>query len=130
MDLDLTLRAFGRGEMIRHIEVARDGEEAMEWVDRWEAGVPLPSVILLDLHLPKVDGMDVLRRIKSHAALRAVPVVVLTTSTEMSDMATAYQLGANSFVVKPVAFEQFVEVAAQIDLYWTRLNHFEPVLSP
>lgn len=130
MDLDLTLRAFGRGEATRHIEVARDGEEAMEWVDRWESGVPVPSVILLDLHLPKVDGMDVLRRIKAHEALRAVPVVVLTTSTEASDMATAYQLGANSFIVKPVAFEQFVEVAAQIDRYWTHLNHFEPGLLP
>lgn len=123
MDVDLTLRAFSKRRLANPVEVARDGEEAMRRVDAWEGGEPPPLLILLDLKLPKVDGMDVLGRIKAHPRLRSVPVVVLTTSTEEVDMRTAYQLGANSYIVKPVSFDNFMDVATQIELYWGVLNH-------
>ena len=122
MDVDLTVRAFKRRHVTNPIEVARDGEEALAWIGRWEAGGPPPAVVLLDLKLPKVDGMDVLRRLKSHPVFRTIPVVVLTTSAEDSDVEAAYRLGANSYIVKPVDFDAFLEVAAHIDLYWTILN--------
>ena len=122
MDVDLTLRAFAKRHLANPVEVARDGEEAMARVDRWEAGDPPPIVVLLDLKLPKVDGLKVLERIKAHPRLRSIPVVVLTTSSEDSDMRSAYQLGANSYIVKPVSFDKFMEVAAQIELYWGVLN--------
>jgi len=122
MDVDLTLRAFARHKFANPVHVARDGEEALAWLPRWEAGEPRPSVILLDLKLPRVDGLEVLRQIKAHPELRVIPVVILTSSNEHSDMRSAYQLGANSYIVKPVNFDKFVEVAAQIELYWTVLN--------
>ena len=122
MDVDLTVRAFRRRNVTNPMEIARDGDEALAWIPRWEAGAPLPVVILLDLKLPKVSGLEVLRQLKAHAALRTIPVVVLTSSTEETDVQTAYQLGANSYIVKPVDFDKFVDVAAQIDLYWTMLN--------
>ncbi len=122
MDVDLALRAFRKRKLANHVEVARDGEEALAWIPRWEAGETRPAVILLDLKLPKVDGLDVLRRLKGHPDLRGIPVVVLTTSAESADMHTAYQIGANSYIVKPVDFDKFVEVAAHIDLYWTLIN--------
>ena len=122
MDVDLTIRAFKRRHVTNPVEVARDGEEALAWIPRWEAGEARPAIILLDLKLPRVDGMEVLRRLKSHPVIRTIPVVVLTTSAEDGDIQTAYQLGANSYIVKPVDFDAFVEVAAQIDLYWAILN--------
>ena len=122
MDVDLTVRAFKRRHVTNPVEVARDGEEALARIERWEAGEPPPAVVLLDLKLPKVDGMDVLRRLKSHPVFRTIPVVVLTTSAEDSDVEAAYRLGANSYIVKPVDFDAFLEVAAHIDLYWTILN--------
>lgn len=122
MDVDLILRAFAKRHLANPVEVARDGEEAMQRVDAWERGEPAPLVVLLDLKLPKVDGLEILRRIKTHPRLRSIPVVVLTTSTEDSDMRAAYQLGVNSYIVKPVSFDNFMEVAAQIELYWCALN--------
>ncbi|MBM4181618.1 MAG: response regulator [Betaproteobacteria bacterium] len=122
VDVDLTLRAFAKRHLVNPVQVARDGEEAMARVDAWEAGEPPPLLVLLDLKLPRVDGLDVLRRIKSHARFRSIPVVVLTTSTEDTDMRSAYQLGANSYIVKPVSFDNFMEVVAQIELYWGVLN--------
>lgn len=122
MDADLTIRAFRRRNLTNPIHVARDGEEALDWLPRWEAGEPRPAVILLDLKLPKVDGLEVLRQLKAHPAFRVIPVVVLTTSTQDADIQTAYQLGANSYIVKPVNFDKFVEVSAQIELYWMVLN--------
>ena len=122
MDVDLTLRAFERRRLSNPVEVARDGEEALAFIDRWEAGEPTPLVILLDLKLPKVDGLEVLRRLKSHQAYRTLPVVVLTSSQEDRDVETAYNLGANSYIVKPVDFDKFVEVAAKIEIYWLMLN--------
>ena len=122
MDVDLTLRAFKRRHVSNPVHVARDGEEALAWIPRWEAGEITPAVILLDLKLPRVDGLEVLRQFKSHATLRTIPVVVLTTSAEHADVQTAYQLGANSYIVKPVEFEKFMDVTGQIDLYWTLVN--------
>lgn len=122
MDADLTVRAFRRRKVTNPIEVARDGEEALAWIPRWEAGEPLPVVILLDLKLPKVDGLEVLRQLKAHPSLRTIPVVVLTTSAQESDVQGAYRLGANSYIVKPVDFDKFLEVAGQIELYWSVLN--------
>lgn len=122
MDVDLALRAFKRRRLMNPIEVARDGEEALAWIPRWTAGENPPAVILLDLKLPRVDGLEVLRQIKQHESLRGIPVVVLTTSADNQDVKRAYELGANSYIVKPVDFEKFVEVASQIEVYWTVLN--------
>ena len=122
MDLDLTQRAFAKRRIVNALEVARDGEEALEWIVRWEAGHPTPVVILLDLKLPRVSGLEVLRQLKAHAEYCRIPVVVLTTSREDADIAAAYALGVNSYIVKPVEFEKFIEVATQIDLYWCVLN--------
>ncbi|MFO1329509.1 MAG: response regulator [Rubrivivax sp.] len=122
MDVDLTLRAFKRRRVTNTIHVARDGEEALAWLPRWEAGEPWPAVILLDLKLPRVDGLEVLRALKQHATLRSIPVVVLTTSAESTDVQAAYALGVNSYIVKPVEFEKFMEVSEKVDLYWTLVN--------
>lgn len=122
MDVDLTLRAFRRQQIAHPIDVARNGEEALAWLPRWHGGEPLPVVILLDLNLPRVDGLEVLRQFKADAHVRAVPVVVLTTSAEHEDVRRAYDRGANSYIVKPVEFEKFIAMAAQIELYWTSLN--------
>lgn len=122
VDVDLTLRAFARRKLTNPVLVARDGEEALAWLPRWEAGQPLPLVILLDLKLPRIDGLEVLARWKSHPISKSIPVVVLTSSKEDRDVTEAYRLGANSYIVKPVDFSKFLEVANQIDLYWCILN--------
>lgn len=122
VDVDLTRRAFARRKLANPIEVARDGEEALAWIARWEAGEPTPLLALLDLKLPRVSGLEVLVQWKAHAASRAIPVVVLTSSAEDSDIKAAYQLGANSYIVKPVDFTKFLDVATQIELYWCALN--------
>lgn len=122
VDLDLTQRAFARRRFGNPVEVARDGEEALEYIARWEAGETLPAVILLDIKLPKVNGLEVLRRIKAHERFRMIPVVMLTSSSENVDLRTAYELGANSYIVKPVDFGKFMEVAEQIELFWCVLN--------
>jgi CheY-like chemotaxis protein len=123
VDEDLTRRAFAKRRLANPITVARDGEEAMLMVEGWERGEPAPALILLDLKLPKVDGLDVLARIKGHPQLRMIPVVVLTTSAEDHDVQRAYQLGVNSYIVKPVSFDKFMDVAAHIEVYWGVLNH-------
>ena len=122
LDLDLTQRAFAKHRLANPIHVARDGEEALNFIPRWESGEPQPSVILLDLKLPKVSGLDVLRQLKSHPKFNVIPVVVLTTSGEDRDIEEAYRLGTNSYIIKPVDFEKFLEVASQIEVYWCVLN--------
>ncbi|WP_126446579.1 response regulator [Sulfuricystis multivorans] len=122
VDLDLTLRAFSRRKLVNRIEVARDGEEALAWLPRWLAGEEKPAVILLDLKLPKVHGLEVLAEIKRKPPLARIPVVILTTSKDDRDITTAYDLGANSYIVKPVDFAKFIEVATQIELYWCVFN--------
>lgn len=122
MDVDLTLRAFRRRKLTNPIEVARDGEEALAWLPRWEAGEVQPVVILLDLKMPKMDGLEVLRQLKGHPVFCTIPVVVLTSSAEDRDVREAYKLGVNSYIIKPVDFDKFMDVAEQIELYWTVLN--------
>lgn len=124
MDVDLTLRAFKRRKLVNPVNVARDGEEALDWIPRWEQGEALPVVILLDLKLPRVSGLEVLERLKTHDGCPegGLPVVVLTSSAEDRDIQTAYRLGANSYIVKPVDFDRFMSVAAQIELYWCVVN--------
>jgi CheY-like chemotaxis protein len=122
MDIDLTHRAFARRKLVNPFKVLRDGEEALTYIRHWEGDAPLPVVILLDLKLPKVDGLEVLRQMRAHPQFCTVPIVILTTSVEDSDIKTAYQLGANSYIIKPVDFEKFMEVAEQIELYWNVIN--------
>ncbi|MDG4552819.1 MAG: response regulator [Candidatus Competibacter sp.] len=122
MDVDLTQRAFARRRLANPLLVARDGEEALAWIPRWESGEPVPVLILLDLKLPRVDGLDVLRQLKAHSSYRAIPVVVLTSSDEDRDVREAYDLGANSYIVKPMDFDKFMDVVAQIEIYWCLLN--------
>src|SRR5262245_18772529 len=122
VDLDLTQRALRRRGMTNPIEVARDGEEALAFISSWEAGTSLPALILLDLKLPKVSGLEVLRQIKSHPRFSVIPVIILTSSSEDCDVQEAYKLGANSYIVKTVDFGKFLEVAAQIEAYSCVMN--------
>lgn len=122
VDVDLTKRALRRHRMMSELIVARDGEEAINLIEQWEAGENVPRLILLDLKLPRLTGLEVLERIKHHPTFSSIPIVVLTTSRDDGDVKSAYQLGANSYIVKPVDFDKFLEVAAQIEQYWTILN--------
>ncbi|MDP3644173.1 MAG: response regulator [Bacteroidota bacterium] len=122
VDIDLTLRAFKLRKLINPILVARDGEEALSYVKKWLEGEPLPVLILLDLQLPRVMGLDVLKEIKSQPLLKTIPIVILTTSSDDMDVKTAYELGANSYIEKPVDFDKFIEVVTQIELYWNVIN--------
>jgi CheY-like chemotaxis protein len=126
-DLELALRALRKANLANHIHVARDGAEALEFIfcEGPHAGRPIsaaPKVILLDLKLPKVDGLEVLRRIKGDPRTRMIPVVVLTSSKEQSDVVESYHLGVNSYIVKPVNFEHFVAAVRDLGFYWLLLN--------
>jgi len=130
-DLELTLHALRSDNVANRIEVARDGEEALDYFYRRGrfVGRPKgsqPSLVLLDLKLPKVDGIEVLQVIKNDPATRAIPVVVLTSSKEEIDMVMSYQLGVNSYIQKPVDFKQFRETVKQLDLYWLVINQPPP----
>ena len=126
-DEALTLRALRKYNLANEVVVVRDGQEALDYLfgegeySARDANL-LPQVILLDLKLPKVDGLQVLERLREHQTTRHVPVVVLTSSNEEQDMSRSYDLGANSYVRKPVNFEQFLEAARQLGLYWLVLN--------
>ena len=122
MDVDLTRRAFIRRKIDHPIEVARDGEEALSLIATWGEQRPVPLLILLDLKLPKVDGLEVLRHLKSHPRFHVIPVVILSTSTEERDIQIAYREGANSFIVKPVDFDHFMQIVDNIQIYWCMLN--------
>jgi two-component system response regulator len=128
----LTLHAFKRQKVVNSVYVVRDGAEALEYVfctgayaDR---RIENPRVILLDLKLPRVDGLEVLRQIRSDPRTRMIPVVVLTSSSEERDIVETYKLGVNSYIVKPVDFEQFNEVAKHLGYYWLLLNR-QPISS-
>jgi two-component system response regulator len=130
-DEEITLRAFRKSNVLSEIVVVRDGVEALDYM--FAAGThagrktnPLPDVILLDLKLPKVGGLEVLRRLRGEERTRRVPVVVLTSSNEEKDIQSSYDLGANSFVRKPVDFTQFIEVARQLGQYWLVINESPP----
>ena len=118
-DVDLTLRAFARAGLSTPVHVVRDGQHAL---DALAAVVPLPSVVLLDLNLPRVDGLEVLRRMRAAERTRFVPVVVLTNSVEQRDLVASYTFGCNAFVRKPVAFGELVEAARALGVMWTQLN--------
>jgi CheY-like chemotaxis protein len=126
-DLELTQRALRKAHVTNCIQVVRDGVEALEFIfcegrhaaRRME---DTPKVILLDLKLPKLDGLEVLRRLKGDPRTKAIPVVMLTSSKEQSDLIESYQLGVNSYIVKPVNFEGFVAAVQQLGMYWLLLN--------
>jgi two-component system response regulator len=126
-DLELTLRALHKANLSNRIEVARDGAEAIEFIfgknGNGDSNVAnVPKVILLDLKLPKVDGIEVLRRIKGDPRTKAIPVVVLTSSREQKDVVESYRLGVNSYIVKPVNFERFAAAVQELGMYWLLLN--------
>jgi two-component system response regulator len=126
-DEELTMRAFEVSKLTNEIVVARDGMEALDYLFATGAHAgrdpeQLPQVVLLDLNLPKIDGLEVLRRIRADARTRRLPVVVLTSSNEERDIVKSYDLGANSFVRKPVDFFRFIDAAQQLGLYWLVLN--------
>jgi CheY-like chemotaxis protein len=123
-DIDLTLEAFKEHGIANPILVCRDGEEALRYMEAHDAATDtqVPILVLLDLRLPRVDGIDVLRQARSHPVWKQVPFVVLTTSRENSDIEAAYQLGVNSYIVKPVDFVAFAELVKTIKIYWLLTN--------
>lgn len=130
-DIGLTKRALQKGRILNNLHITCDGQEALDYLfaegayaarDRSD----LPSLILLDLKLPKVSGLDVLRRIRSEASTHRVPVVILTSSREETDIAAGYDLGVNSYIQKPVDFQQFVQAVTELGLYWLVLNEHPP----
>jgi two-component system response regulator len=126
-DVELALHALQKNNLANRIEVVRDGAEALAFIFATDAYAQrdmnnVPRVILLDLKLPKIDGLEVLKRLKSDPRTRMIPVVVLTSSREERDIVESYQLGVNSYITKPVDFEQFTEAVRQLGLYWLLLN--------
>lgn len=124
MDVDLTLQAFSEHSVGHPVVVCRDGEEALRYMEvhASAADQQVPILVLLDLRLPKIDGIDLLRQARSHSVCRQVPVVVLTTSRDNRDIEAAYQLGVNSYIVKPVEFLAFTEVVKTLNVYWLLMN--------
>lgn len=125
-DLKLALRALKNARVTNRIEVARDGEEALDFMFAEGAHADRPNenprLVLLDLKLPKVDGLEVLRALKADTRTRSVPIVILTSSREQRDIVESYDLGVNSYIVKPVDFEGFMKAVADLGLYWMLLN--------
>jgi two-component system response regulator len=131
-DVELTLRAFRKSDIANEMVVAHDGQEALDYL--FVAGAHagrdprvMPDVVLLDLNLPRISGLEVLRRMRANERTKRVPVVILTTSREEADVIGGYDLGANSYVRKPVDFAQFAGAALHLGLYWLRLNEPAPV---
>jgi CheY-like chemotaxis protein len=124
MDVDLTLEAFREHGVVNPILVCRDGEEALQYIAEHRAATDaqLPALVLLDLRLPKVDGIEVLRQARNDEVWKQIPVVVLTTSRENADIESAYRLGVNSYIVKPVDFLAFTDVVKTIKIYWLLTN--------
>ena len=129
-DVELTLAALEEHNLSNEVVVVRDGAEALDYLrseGAYAMRAPgLPAVVLLDLKMPKVDGLEVLRRMKSDEQLRTVPVVMLTSSREERDLVDSYQLGVNAYVVKPVAFAEFISAIKSLGLFWAVLNEVPP----
>ena len=130
-DLELTLRALKKHNLANKVHVARDGAEALDFIFAKGACADRdprngPKVVLLDLKLPKVDGLEVLRKIKTDERTKGIPVVVLTSSRQERDIIESYRLGVNSYIVKPVDFDQFVQSVAELGLYWVLMNEPPP----
>jgi two-component system, response regulator len=125
-DVELTLRALRAGNLANRVKVVGDGVEALEYLlpddDSTGPRPGHPKLVLLDLKLPRVSGLEVLQRLKASQLTRLIPVVVLTSSREESDLVESYRLGANSYIVKPVDFEQFIRSISEVGLYWLLLN--------
>ncbi|MFA5812838.1 MAG: response regulator [bacterium] len=127
-DVELTLRALDKHGLANKVLVVKDGAEALEYLfatGKYVQNDPrvFPCVVILDLKLPKVSGIDVLRRIKGDECTRSIPVVVLTSSAEERDVIESYKLGANSYIIKPVDFDKFIHAVSQVGLYWLIINH-------
>jgi two-component system, response regulator len=130
-DEELTLRALGKSKITNRVVVARDGVEALDYLFRRGAHANRPTseeaqVVLLDLKLPKLDGLEVLRAVRAHEDTKLLPVVIMTSSVEERDLVDGYGLGANSYIRKPVDFTQFLEAVRQLGLYWLVLNQPVP----
>jgi two-component system response regulator len=126
-DVDMTLRALRKANIVNHIKIVRDGAEALAFLFGEGAYAAhhvenTPKLILLDLKLPKVDGFEVLKRVKADPRTKLIPVVILTSSKEQRDVVEGYELGVNSYIVKPVNFEGFVEAVGKLGMYWLLLN--------
>ncbi|MDQ4121583.1 MAG: response regulator [Acidobacteriota bacterium] len=129
-DVELTLAALNEYHLVNDVDVVRDGEEALDYLfkhGKYEGRVTeAPAVVLLDLKLPKVDGLEVLEKIKADDNLRTVPVVMLTSSREEQDLVRSYQLGVNAYVVKPVEFGEFMNALKELGLFWAVINQLPP----
>ncbi len=130
----LTLRAIKLNKIANRIVVARDGQEALDYLfctGQYQTNNPtsVPNLILLDINLPKISGIEVLQRIRSMDKTRLIPVVILTSSNLEKDIVETYKLGVNSYIIKPVNFDQFVESVKQIGMYWLLLNRAPPAIS-
>jgi two-component system response regulator len=130
-DVDLTARALRKSRIANPLVVVQDGQEALDYLfgthlDRARTPEEMPALVLLDLNLPRIDGLTVLRRMRGDPRTRRVPVVILTTSLEERDLIQGYDLGANSYVRKPVRFEQFAQVIEELGMYWLVLNEPPP----
>jgi CheY-like chemotaxis protein len=128
-DVELALHALKKNKLVNRVQVVRDGEEALDYIFCRGAYAErninnVPKLILLDLKLPKIDGIEVLKQVKSDSRTRNIPVVVLTTSREERDIIETYRLGVNSYILKPVDFDQFVDSVRQIGFYWMLLNQY------
>jgi two-component system, response regulator len=118
-DAEMTLRALKRNNLANRVHWVKDGAEALDYL---LGTSQLPKLVLLDIKMPKVDGIEVLRRLKENPAMRGIPVVVMTSSNEERDVVDSYRLGVNSYIVKPVQFDAFMETVAKIGLYWVLTN--------
>lgn len=125
-DIQLTLRALERNKILNRVRIARDGVEALQLLHGAGAEAVLPTLVLLDLKLPKVNGLEVLKAVRQHPGTRLLPVVVLTSSKEEQDLIASYSLGANSYIRKPVDFDKFMEAVRQLGLYWLMINEAPP----
>jgi CheY-like chemotaxis protein len=119
-DVDLAIYAFNKIHFANPIQICRNGVDVMEAMQKWQEGAPLPLCILLDIKMPGMNGLEVLKNIKER--FPTIPVIMLTSSKESSDIDQAYTLGVNSYIVKPVEMEKFIEIARQLNLYWVVLN--------